>query len=501
MKSTPVQDLAVGKVGFIEEHGLYDDARRAAAERALSLVAEHEIRTVRIGVVDQHGAVRCKFVSSHDFQLALRNGIDFSGAILSLDSANKVFPPAFVEGGGFGVPELTGFPDLVLVPDPSTFHVLPWANQTAWVISDAYYSNGKPVGLSTRQVLRHQLELARELGFEYAAGLEVEFYIFRREQSRIGLDETGWPPPPPPVSAVAQGYQYLSETRLAEISAILDPLRDHLEAIGLPLRTMEDEWGPGQTEITFDPQLGLGAADSMILFRTAVKQICQKHGYHATFMSRPRVPNVSSSGWHLHQSLQDALGGGNAFSSQEREEALSPTGRQFAAGILEHAIPMTVFSTPTVNGYKRFKPYSFAPNRVNWALENRGSMLRVQGQPGDQGSHLENRLGEPAANPYLYMAANIAAGLDGIRRQLNPPAMVQADPYAEAAPALPASLGEAVEALDQDQFFRQALGREIIDYLVMLKRFEYNRYLEEAGDAADPVEVTEWEQKEYFEFF
>jgi glutamine synthetase len=430
MTSTPVQDLAVGKVDFIAEHGLFTDTMHAAAERAAALVSEQGIRTVRIGVVDRHGAVRYKFVSTHDFLLSLRNGIDFSGAILSLDTANKVFPPAFVEGGGFGIPELTGFPDVVLVPDPTTFQILPWANKTAWMLSDAYFSNGKPVGLSTRQVLRRQLDAARELGFEYAAGLEVEFYIFYRERTRIGIDQTGWPPLAPPFSVVAQGYQYLSENRLAHISEILDPLRDHLEAVGLPLRTIEDEWGPGQTEITFDPQLGLGPADAMILFRTAAKQICHQLGYHSTFMCPPLLPNVSSSGWHLHESLQNAKRGGNAFASTDHE-ALSLTGRQFAAGILDHAIPMTVFSTPTVNGFKRFKPYSFAPNQVNWAVEKRGSMLRVQGQPGDQGSHLEYRLGEPAADPYLYMAANIAAGLDGIRRQLTPPPMVQADPYSE----------------------------------------------------------------------
>jgi glutamine synthetase len=500
MTTIPVQELAVGKVGFIAEHGLFTDAMQEAAERAAAVVSEQDIRTVRIGVVDQHGAVRCKFVSAHDFLLSLHNGIDFSGAILSLDTGNKVFPPAFVEGGGFGIAELTGFPDLVLVPDPTTFRVLPWANKTAWVISDTYFSSGRPVALVTRQVMRRQLEAVKELGFEYVAGLEVELYIFHRERFRIATDQTGWPPPPPPVSVVAQGYQYLSENRLAEITDVLDPLRDHLEAVGLPLRTMEDEWGPGQTEITFDPLTGLGAADAMILFRTAVKQVCHQLGYHATFMARPLLPNVSSSGWHLHQSLQDRGGGGNAFASTD-PEPLSLTGRQFAAGILTHAIPMTVFSTPTVNGYKRFKPYSFAPNRVNWAVENRGSMLRVQGQPGDQGSHLENRLGEPAANPYLFMAANIAAGLDGVRRRLIPPPMVKTDPYQEAAPALPANLGEAVDALDRDPFFRQALGPEIVDYLVMLKRFEYNRYQTEAGSAADPIEVTDWEQREYFDFF
>jgi glutamine synthetase len=176
---------------------------------------------MRIGVADQHGAVRCKFVSTHDFLLSLRNGIDVSGAILGLDTANKVFPPAFVEGGGFGIPELTGFPDVVLVPDPTTFQILPWANKTAWVLSDAYFSNGKPVELNTSQVLRRQRNAARELGFEYAAGLEVEFYIFYRERTRIGIDQTGWPPLAPPVGVVAQGYQYLSENRLAQISEIL----------------------------------------------------------------------------------------------------------------------------------------------------------------------------------------------------------------------------------------------------------------------------------------
>jgi len=205
MTSMSVQDLAVGKAGFIEQHGLFTDAMQAAAERAAALVSDRGIRTVRIGVVDQHGAVRCKFVSAHDFLLSLRNGIDFSGAILSLDTAHKVFPPAFVEGGGFGIPELTGFPDVVLVPDPTTFQILPWANQSAWVLSDAYFGNGKLVALFTRQVLRRQLELTRELGFEYAAGLEVAFYIFRREQLKIGINETGWPPPAPTQSRSPSG--------------------------------------------------------------------------------------------------------------------------------------------------------------------------------------------------------------------------------------------------------------------------------------------------------
>ncbi|MHB1500538.1 MAG: glutamine synthetase family protein [Candidatus Dormibacteria bacterium] len=485
------RDLAMGKVGFVAEHGLYDEAGSDAAERAKGTVSDQGIRTVRVMWADQHGALRGKFVSARDFVLSLSNGMDFSGALLSMDSANHVFPPLFAAGGGLGIPELTGFPDVVLVPDPTTFRVLPWADATAWVLCDMYFGSGREVPLSTRKVMRTQLQAAAEMGYEYVSGLEVEFYITRREWSRIAPDQTGWPPPAPPVSMVAQGYQYLSEIRLAQLSDILTPLRDNLEEIGLPLRSIEDEWGPGQTEITFDPMPGLGSADAMILLRSAIKQICHDHGYHATFMSRPLLPNVSSSGWHLHESLRRLSDGRNAFQGSD-SEILSLEGRQFAAGLLEHALPMTVFSTPTVNGFKRFRPYSFAPDRVSWAVENRGAMIRVQGQPGDPGSHLENRLGEPAANPYLYMAANIAAGLDGIRRRSTPPPMVSADPYSEAAPALPTSLWEAVDLLDQDSFFRDALGREIVDYLIMMKRAEVARFLST---------VTDWEQNEYFEFF
>lgn len=491
MTTISSQDLAMGKVGFVAEHSLYDQDKSLAAERAQKAVSDQGLRTVRVMWADQHGALRGKFVSARDFILSLRNGMDFSGALLSMDSANHVFPPLFVEGGGLGIPELTGFPDVVLVPDPTTFRVLPWADSTGWVLCDMFFGNGRAVPLSTRLVMQNQLREAASMGFEYVSGLEVEFYITRREWNRIDGDQTGWPPVAPPVSMVAQGYQYLSEIRLAQLSDILVPLRDNLEAIGLPLRSIEDEWGPGQTEITFDPMPGLGSADTMILMRSAIKQICHDRGYHATFMCRPLLPNVSSSGWHLHESLRDLKSGASSF-RDDSGEILSLVGRQFAAGILKHAIPMTVFSTPTINGYKRFRPYSFAPDRVGWAVENRGAMLRVQGHPGDPGAHLENRLGEPAANPYLYMAANIAAGLDGIRKKRVPPKLVAADPYQDEAPALPGSLWEAVDALDKDTFFREALGREIVDYLVMMKRSEIARFLST---------VTDWEQNEYFEFF
>ena len=487
---------SVGRKNFVQEHGLLTEDQLRTKGEVADRIESEGIKTVRIAWADQHGIPRGKFVSGHDFVQGLQNGFDFSGATLVMDTTNHLFTPVFTEGGGFGIPEFTGFPDVQLVADPTTFRVLPWAPQTGWALCDMYFSNGKPVPFSTRALMRKQVDAAAELGYEYVAGLEVEFYIVRRESevNRIDQNATGWPPPPFPVSVAEQGYQYLSETRLAGVNDILTILRDAYEALDLPLRTMEDEWGPGQMEFTFDPMPGLGSADAMVLFRSATKQICQLHGYHATFMSRPALPNFFSSGWHLHQSLRGAKDGTATFmAAAGSADPLSESGRQFLAGILEHAMPMTVFSTPTINGYKRFRPYSFAPDRVNWAVENRGAMVRVQGGPGDPGTHLENRMGEPAANPYLYMGANIAAGLDGMANAKTPPPPEGVDPYAaESSQKLPRTLWEAIDELEGDSFFRKEFGDIFIEYMVMMKRFEVERFL---------GEITDWEQREYFEFF
>ena len=298
-----------------------------------------------------------------------------------------------------------------------------------------------------------------------------------------------------------RGYQYLSEVRLDSVSSTLEAIRDALWGVGLPPRAMEDEWGPGQMEFSFSPIGGLAAADAVVLFRSAVKQVCQRRGLLASFMCRPGLPNFFSSGWHLHQSLISRQDGSNAFASGDAP--LSALGLQYVAGLIEHALPMMPFSTPTVNGYKRYRPYSFAPDRVCWAVENRGALVRVQGAPGDTSSHVEMRIGEPAANPYLYMAANIAAGLDGMTRKLTPPPPVEADPYAAEAPMLPTSLHEGVGALVEDDFYRQAFGDVLVDYIVQMKRAELARYDAAIAEhpLADALDVSDWEMREYFEFY
>ncbi|HZR52965.1 MAG TPA: glutamine synthetase family protein [Streptosporangiaceae bacterium] len=499
MASTPVD--GVGQHGFVARHSLYSEEQQAAAEAVAARIRERDVRTVRLVVVDQHGLPRSKSLSPDVAIAAMSNGLDFSGAIYSLDTGNQVFVPAFAAGGGFGIDEFTGFPDVVLVPDPATFQMLPWADRTGWMLCDVYFSSGAPMPLDGRGLMRRQLADLASAGYDFLAGIEVEYYIVKVDSDRIEPENAGFTPPPPAVSVFQRGYQYLSEVRLDSVAATLEVLRDGLGAVGLPPRSMEDEWGPGQMEFSFSPIGGLAAADSVVLFRSAVKQMCQRRGLLATFMCRPALPNFFSSGWHLHESLISRQDGGNAFASPD--EVLSEAGRRFVAGLLEHSMPMTMFAAPTVNGYKRFRPYSFAPDRICWAVENRGALVRVQGAPGDANSHVEMRMGEPAANPYLYMSANIAAGLDGLRRELVPPPPVAADPYAADAPLLPTSLHEAVDALVRDDFFRKAFGDALVDYLVQMKRAELARHDVSIAENPPPEgqDVSDWEMREYFEFF
>jgi len=499
--SFPADVDGVGQPGFVARYGLYTAEQAAAAEALADQIRTLGVRTVRLIVVDQHGVPRGKALSPDVAIAAMTNGLDFSGAIYSLDSGNQVFVPAFAAGGGFGIDEFTGFPDIVLVPDPATFRILPWADRTGWMLCDTYFSNGQSMPLDGRGLMRRMLGELGEAGYDYLAGIEVEYYIVKVDSDHLTPANAGFTPPAPPVSIWQRGYQYLSEVRLDSVADTLEAIRDGLAAVGLPPRSMEDEWGPGQMEFSFSPIGGLAAADAVVLFRSAVKQICQRRGLLATFMCRPGLPNFFSSGWHLHESLISRQEGTNAFASED--DWLSATGRRFVAGLLEHSMPMEMFATPTVNGYKRYRPYSFAPERVCWALENRGALIRVQGAPGDTNSHVEMRMGEPAANPYLYMAANIAAGLDGMRRQLDPPPPVEADPYTTQNPMLPASLGDAIGALEKDGFFRKAFGETLVDYLLQMKRSEFGRY--EAAVAENPLQegqdVSEWEMREYFEFY
>jgi glutamine synthetase len=491
---------------FIERHGLWSDAQARKAEEIRLFLDKNKLNFVRVAWSDTHGYVRAKALAVPAFLGALAEGHNINVATTTLDGAGARTFASFTRGGGMGLDEMTGSPNLVIVPDPTTFRVLPWVPDIGWVLCDEYFVSGVPFHFSPRQLLRKALRTLAAEGRELMVGLEVEWYLLRLAADHLTAENVAVPGTrgrPIATWPVEPGYHYHSESNMDLMQPVLTALGEAYEALGLPLRSIENEWGPGQVECTFAPAPALEAADTMLLFRTATRQVCRRMGYFATFMARPKFAGFYSSGWHLHQSLVDAASGENLFMPEREGERLSPLGCAYLAGLLHYAVPATAFATPTVNGYRRFRPNSLAPDRAAWGYDHRGAMIRVLGGVGDPGTRLENRAGEPAANPYLFILSQLVAGVGGIGSQLAPPP-ADDEPYAAERPLLPTSLPAALDALEAEPLFRNALGAVFIDYFLKLKRNEAGRYLRslEGSDAPAPGdEPSEWEQNEYFDFF
>jgi len=466
------------------------DTELDAIEGVLAAVREGGIETVRVVFVDQHGVSRGKTIIASALATALHNGVSITSTLLLKDTSHSTVFPVWQDDAGFGPGVMTGASDILMVPDPHTFRILPWAANTGWIISDIRQMDGSPIALSCRQILRNALARMHERGFDFVAGLEVEFCVLKLDDARLAHENANRPEDPPETSLLSHGYQYLTENRTDQLDEVMELLRVNAAALDLPLRSMETEFGPSQLEFTFEPMTALACADMMVLFRNMVKQVCRRAGLHATFMCRPRFKNSMGNGWHLHQSVIDRATGANLFVPESRGD-LSPIGRQWIAGLLAHAEASCLLTTPTINGYKRYQPFALAPDRIQWARDNRGAMLRCLAAPGDPASRIENRVGESAANPYLYLASQILSGLDGVENNLEVPDPVE-KPYDGDAGMLPDNLHTAIEAFAGSALYREALGDGFVDYLCHMKRAEWRRYL---------AAVSEWEQREYFSLF
>jgi glutamine synthetase len=460
---------------FVTRHGLWSKAQEEAAGEVVERI--NEVGVVRFAFSDAHGVVRGKTLIAAEAVHALRTGVTCTATMVLKDLSGRTAFPIFQPGSD-------GAGDMVLIADPSTFHVLPWAPHSGWILCDLYRTDGTPHPFSTRALMRRMLDRLDERGLTWRAGLEVEFHLFRYGNTQPAADEIIMPGPPPRVTPLNHGYQYLTELRYDELDPLMEKLRTGLQGLGMPLRSLEVEFGPSQVEVTFGTSTGMEPADMMLLFRSATKQIFAREGYLASFMCRPQFPHAASSGWHLHHSIEDSATGVNVF---PHPDGLSDVARHWLGGLLRHATAASAFSTPTINGYKRYRPNSMAPDHVVWAYDNRAAMVRVVGRAGDKATHFENRVGEPAANPYLYMASQIAAGLDGVITNTDPGPSADA-PYQSDAPMLPRTLMEAIAALRANACFRTAFGDAFIEYFAALKEFEIGRFLSE---------VTDWEQREY----
>lgn len=492
--------------GFIRKHGLWGDDHDRQASAIRARAEEEGLKLFRVAWVDPHGVSRAKTLTLPAFLGALENGYNINVATTTLDASGARTVASFTRGGGMGLEEMTGSPNLVIVPDPATFRVLPWAPEVGWILCDEYFASGVPFHFSPRHLLRAQLARLAERGLQCVVGLEVEWYLLKLADGELGAENVASPGQKgraPRTLPVEPGYSYHSESNMDSMHAPVAALVDAFMQLGLPLRSFENEWGPGQLECTFAPREALESADNLVLFRTATRQMCRRMGHLATFMARPKLDGYCSSGWHLHQSLVDAAGGLNAFMPRDGGQLLSPLGLAYLGGLMHNALPATVFANPTINGYRRFRPNSLAPDRVAWCGDHRGVMLRVLGAPGDPSTRIENRLGEPSANPYLYIASQIICGLDGIDNERDP-GPPESDPYTTEHPRLPKSLHEALALVEKDRLFRAQLGTTFLDHYIRLKTTEIGRYEAFAAEhRIDPAsdETTDWEQDEYFDFF
>ena len=489
-----------------ERVGIETDERRQRGDEVTAEIGRRGLHSVRLAFADAHGLLRGKTLRADLVTAAMADGLGITSALLMKDTGQLNVYPVWASGGGLDKPWLTGAGDVMMLPDPTTFRVLPWTDGTGWLLCDLVSPAGEPVELSTRAICAGAERAIADDGLRFVAGLEIEFHLYRvlghgdDRANRVG--EPRAPAQSLDLANTHPGRVYLGEQRFDGIEPFLEPLRDGLSALGLAPRSLEVELGPSQVELTFSPGGGLEVADQAVLIRSAVKQLATRHGLHATFLARPNFPGAFSSGWHLHQSLVDAATGDNIFvpgamsgpnpNPGDGEAMLSERGRHYAAGLLSTAAASCLLTTPTVTGYKRYRPQSLAPDRVAWGAQHRGAMLRVVGTGGDPATRIENRVGDSAANPYLYLASQMLAGRHGLRTGDEPPPPTETPYEPEAGERLPRNLGDAIEAFSASGFHRRALGDEFVDYLSTLKRAEWNRFL---------ATVTDWEQNEYLELF
>jgi glutamine synthetase len=485
---------------FVDRHALWSEAQARAALGVEKLISKRKLELVRFSFPDQHGVLRGKALVADEAARALRSGVTMTSTLLAKDTAHRTVFPVFEPGAGMGISEMTSAGNFIMVADPQSFCTLPWADNTGWVLCDCYFGNGKKVPISTRHLFRDALGALAKTGLGFVAGLEVEFHLFKIEDPRLAADTLAWPAEAPLVSHTTHGYQYLTEGRYDQVAPILEILHKCITALGLRLQSLEVEFGPSQYELTLAPATGMAAADAMVLLRSTVKQVARRQGYLVSLMCRPRLPNTLASGWHLHQSLLDTKSKANAFVSQNEKQALSPLGHKFLAGLLANASAATAFTTPTINGYKRYRGVNtMAPIQAVWAKDNRGAMMRVMGDSGDPSTHLENRSGEPLANPYLYMASQIYCGLDGVARGLDPGPATEAPYKMSSAEALPETLSAALTALRGSACLRAGFGDGFVDYYAHMKEAEIARCKKETTNDTQDADVSEWEHREYFD--
>jgi glutamine synthetase len=439
----------------------------------LKRVEKDGVQFVSLQFTDVMGTIKSVTIPVGRLEGALKEGVWFDGS--SIEGFARIYES-----------------DLVLIPDVETYRVLPWSapeRRRARIICDVHSANGEPSLRVPRQVLKRALARAADMGYTYNVGPELEFFLFKRNG---GTDKDH---PTRPVPHDVGGYFDFSPRD--EAQQVRSEIILALEALGMQVESSHHEVATGQHEIDFRYGDALASADNAVTFKYAVRGVAASHGLYASFMPKP-IFGINGSGMHTHQSLFDAEGR-NLFYDPDDEYHLSRLAYNFIAGQMEHAQALAAVVAPTVNSYKRLTPGYEAPVYVCWAQLNRSSLIRVPAHEGEtSATRIELRCPDPSTNPYLAFAAMLEAGLDGIERDLTPPCAVNEDVYGfdqgdlleRAIGTLPGTLAEALDALEEDEVIKAALGPEISDVFMRAKREEWGAYR---------IQVTEWELERYLE--
>jgi glutamine synthetase len=433
------------------------------------------IRRVKVGGYDVDGILRGKYLALEKFWGALEEPIGFCDVVFGWDAADALYDNGRITGWH------TGYPDTRARIDPSTYRVLPWEPDTAAFLMDFVEHDGSRHPACPRGVLQRVIGRANALGYQPVLAAEFEFFVFKETPQSLhakGFRDLD------PLSPGMFGYSWVREGQNAELChAILDDL----EKFDIPIEGLHTETGPGVYEAAIRYDDALRAADKAALFKTALKQVAARLGYSVTFMAKWNAGLPGSSG-HLHQSLWKD--GKNVFYDPASDAKLSTIARHYLGGQVRLMPELTALVSPTVNSYKRYVPGLWAPLHASWGVENRTCALRAI--PGSaKSTRVEHR--QPAAdiNPYLAMAATLAAGLWGVEHAVAPPSATAGDASArtDLAP-LPRTLRDATSLLAASTIAPALLGEGFVDHYVRTRDWECRQY-ERA--------VTEWELNRYFE--
>jgi glutamine synthetase len=435
-----------------------------ARKQVLTRVEQEEVEGVLLWFTDLEGHLKSFAITPNELADALDDGMGFDGSSIT----------------GFNAIEES---DMVAIPDPETFQLLPsrpGETTVCRMICDIVTPDGNPYEGDSRYVLRRALERMEKLGFDtFNVGPELEYFLFRTPEGTETLDEGG----------------YFAMTTMDAATELRNETIKALESMGIPIEYHHHEVGPSQHEIDMRFAPALDMADHTLTYRLIVKEIAAKNGVYATFMPKP-IFGENGSGMHTHQSLfQD---GRNAFFDADDKWHLSDTGKSFIAGQLRHAREISAVFAQWVNSYKRLVPGFEAPVYVAWSQRNRSALIRIPVyKPGsEQATRAEIRCPDPACNPYLTFACLLHAGLEGIEQGYELPDPMETNLYHLTAEqrtergitALPETLGEAIDELFQSELARKALGPHIFDRYVELKRKEWDEYR---------VQLSSWELEKY----